>query len=185
MATYPLTPNFSQLSMTVIDASIPQKEATRRKKKVAQTFARIHQLHDELNQQLYTHPTERPAIQSPADAFKILDYFIGALDHEELWILNLDTRNRVMNIVKLYQGSVNCSQVRIAEVFRQAVIDNSPSIILGHNHPSSDCTPSPDDVHLTREIHQVGKILGIEMLDHLVVSHGAYVSLKERGLGFS
>jgi DNA repair protein RadC len=89
-----------------------------------------------------------------------------------------------MNLVKLYQGSVNSSQVRVGEVFRQAVIDNSSGIIVAHNHPSGDNTPSPDDVAVTRAIVQAGKLLDIEVLDHLVISKGHFVSLKERGLGF-
>ena len=110
---------------------------------------------------------------------------MGSLDHEELWVLNLDTRNRLMHPFKLYQGSVNTSQVRISEVFRQAIIDNSPTILVAHNHPSGDATPSPEDVGVTRAIFQAGKLLDIEVLDHLVVSRDRFVSLKERGLGFN
>ena len=98
--------------------------------------------------------------------------------------MNLDTRNRLMDLVKLYQGSVNTSQVRVAEVFRAAITDNAPSIILAHNHPSSDCSPSPEDVAVTRAIVQGGKLLDIDCLDHLIVTHDRFVSLKERGLGF-
>ena len=98
--------------------------------------------------------------------------------------MNLDTRNRLMHLVKLYQGSVNTSQVRVAEVFRQAIADNAPSILLAHNHPSGDPTPSPDDVAVTRSICQAGKLLDIDLLDHLIVTRDRYVSLKERGLGF-
>ena len=99
-------------------------------------------------------------------------------------MIALDTRNRVMNLTKLYQGSVNQSQVRIGEIFRQAITDNAPSIIVAHNHPSGDPTPSPDDVAVTRQIFQAGKLLDIEFLDHLIIGAGRYVSLKDRGLGF-
>ena len=99
-------------------------------------------------------------------------------------MINLDTRNRVMSLTKLYQGSVNLSQVRVGEVFRQAILDNAPAIILAHNHPSGEPTPSPDDVAVTRAIVQAGKLLDIDVLDHLVVCQGRFVSLKERGLGF-
>ena len=172
--------DYSQLVMTGFDV----KAHPKRKRKVEATLARLRQLHDELNAQLYTHPTERPSIRSPADAADILMVFIGNLDHEELWVVNLDTRNRVMSLVQLYKGSVNSSQVRVAEVFRQAIIDNSPAILLAHNHPSGDVSPSPDDVAVTRGIVQAGKLLDIDCLDHIVVSGGRYVSLKERGLGF-
>ena len=91
-----------------------------RKRKVEKTLAGIRKLHEDLNVVLYSHPTERPTITSPADAFDLLQVFIGPLDHEELWVMNLDTRNRLMHLVKLYQGSVNSSQVRVAEVFRAA-----------------------------------------------------------------
>lgn len=173
-----------QISFPTIDATDPRRPATERKQKVKQTFAKIRQLHDELNAQLYSNPKERPTIQSPRDAADILEYFIGALDHEEMWIVNLDTRNRVMSLVKLYVGSVNSSQVRVGEVFRQAIIDNCKAIVVAHNHPSSDITPSPDDVAVTRAIVQAGRLLDIDVLDHLVVSNGKFCSLKERGLGF-
>ena len=91
------------------------------------TLAEIRKLHEELNAELYGKPTERPTIQSPSDAFNILLPFLGPLDHEELWVINLDTRNRVMSLTKLYQGSVNQSQVRVSEVFRQAITDNAPA----------------------------------------------------------
>ena len=98
--------------------------------------------------------------------------------------MNLDTRNRVMSIVALYRGSVNSSQVRVAEVFRQAVLDNSPAIILSHNHPSGDASPSPDDVVVTKAIAQAGKLMDIDVIDHVIIARGRYVSLKEMGVGF-
>ena len=185
MSIYTAPPEISQLPLIELDPSNSSKSAIRHKKKVEETFARIRQLHDELNTQLYSHPKERPAIHCPADAANILDYFIGALDHEELWVVDLDTRNRLMSLVKLYQGSVNTSQVRVAEVFRQAILENAPAVIVAHNHPSGDISPSPEDINLTRAIHQASKLLDIDLLDHLIVSQGRYASLKERGLGFS
>jgi len=155
------------------------------RRNVDRTLAEIRKLHEQLNAQLYTHPTERPVIHHPGDAFEILHCFIGPLDHEELWVLNLDTRNRVMSMTTLYKGSVNSSQVRIGEVFRQAIIENAPAIIIAHNHPSSDPTPSPDDVAVTRGIVEAGKLLDISVLDHIIVTRDRFVSLKEGGLGFS
>jgi DNA repair protein RadC len=81
-------------------------------------------------------------------------------------------------------GSLNSSLVRIGEVFKQAIRLNSAAIILVHNHPSGDPTPSPDDVLVTRQVVEAGKLLDIEVLDHLVIGQGRYVSLRERGLGF-
>ena len=161
-----------------------QRPQTRPKRLVAETLAKLHQLHDELNAQLYAHPTERPVIHSPKDAYDVLNCFMSVLDHEELWVINLDTRHRMMNLVKLYQGSVNSSQIRVAEIFRPAIADNAPSILLAHNHPSGDPTPSPDDVSVTHSIVEAGKLLDIEVLDHLVICPDKFVSLKERGLGF-
>lgn len=172
----------SQLVLNGFNSSAPKPSKQR---KVSETLAKLRQLHDELNAQLYSHPTERPTIQTPADAFDILRCFLGSLDHEELWVLNLDTRNRVMHLVKLYQGSANTSQVRIAEVFRAAIADNAVSILIAHNHPSGDVTPSPDDVAVTRAIVQAGKLLDISVLDHLIITHDRFSSLKERGLGFN
>jgi RadC-like JAB domain len=155
-----------------------------RKHKVQRTLAEIRRLHDQLNSDLYAKPTERPVVHSPSDAFQIVQTFMGFLDHEELWVVNLDTRNRVMSLTKLYQGSVNSSQVRIGEVFRQAIIENAPGIIIAHNHPSGDVSPSPEDVSVTRAIVQAGKLLEIDVLDHIVVSKDKFTSLKEKGLGF-
>jgi DNA repair protein RadC len=174
----------AQLVLNGFDEPSARKQTLRRKREIAGTLAKLRQLHDELNAELATHPTERPSIHSPTDAFDILRYFLAYLDHEEMWVVNLDTRNRVKNLVKLYQGSVNTSQVRVAEVFRQAIIDNAPTILLAHNHPSGDASPSPDDVAVTRAIVQAGKLLDIDVLDHLVISQGGFISLKERGLGF-
>ena len=175
----------SQLVLCGFDNTPAQLSHKRQKHLVSETLARLRQLHDKLNSQLYSHPTQRPAIHTPSDANNILQPFIGHIDHEELWVMNLDTRNRLMHLVKLYQGSVNTSQVRVAEVFRAAIADNAPSIVLAHNHPSGDPTPSPDDVSLTRALVQAGKLLDIDVLDHLIVTNDRFVSLKERSLGFS
>lgn len=184
LAVHEATGEYTQLIINGFDVKSKQIPNLKRQRKVAETLARLRQLHDELNAELCTRPKERPSIQSPADAFNILECFLGNLDHEELWVVNLDTRNRVMSLVQLYKGSVNSSQVRVGEVFRQAIIDNAPGILVAHNHPSSDPSPSPEDVAVTRAIVQAGKLLDISCLDHIVVGSGRYVSLKERGLGF-
>jgi DNA repair protein RadC len=130
------------------------------------------------------NPDEQPAIHSPNDAAELVRYDMSGLDQEELWVLLLDTRNRVLHIEHLYKGSVNSSQVRVAELFKAAIVRRATGIIVAHNHPSGDPTPSPDDVAITRTLVQAGKLLDIELLDHLVIGRGRYVSLKERGLGF-
>ncbi|MDP1548379.1 MAG: DNA repair protein RadC [Anaerolineales bacterium] len=129
-------------------------------------------------------PQERPAINSPADAAALLQYEMSALEQEHLRVLLLDRRNRVNEIVEVYKGSVNSSQVRVGELFKDAIRANASAIIVAHNHPSGDPTPSPDDVAVTRAIVQAGKLLDIDVLDHLVIGQGKWVSLKERGLGF-
>jgi DNA repair protein RadC len=129
-------------------------------------------------------PDERVAIHSPGEAAELVKYDMSALEQEELRIMLLDVRNRVQGIVTQYRGSVNSSQVRVAEIFREAIRRNAVHIIVVHNHPSGDPTPSPDDVALTRALVQAGKLLDIEVLDHLVIGGMDWVSLKERGLGF-
>jgi DNA repair protein RadC len=156
-----------------------------RNRNIEKTLAHLRQLHDELNAQLYDYPTERPVINSPGDAAQLFIPFIGFLDHEEMWIACLDTRNRIRCLVALYKGSVNTSQVRVGEVFRQAIIENATAIVVAHVHPSGICDPSPDDISVTRAIVQAGKLLDIETLDHLVIGGNRFVSMKERGLGFS
>lgn len=130
-------------------------------------------------------PAERPAIHSPADAAALVQYEMSALTQEELRVLLLDTRNRVLRIETIYRGSLNSSQVRVGELFKAAISRNAASLIVVHNHPSGDPTPSPDDVAVTRAIVQAGKLLDIDVLDHLVIGLGKFVSLKERGLGFN
>jgi DNA repair protein RadC len=129
-------------------------------------------------------PDERAAIQSPADAAALVQYEMAGLPQEHLRVINLDTRNRVINIEKLYVGSLNASTVRVGEIFKPAIQRNAAAIIVLHNHPSGDPTPSPEDIALTRSIVQAGKLLDIEVLDHLVIGQGKWVSLKGRELGF-
>ncbi len=130
-------------------------------------------------------PDEKPMINSPADAAALVQYEMCALEQEHLRVILLDRRNRVQDIVEVYKGSVNSSQVRIGELFKEAVRRNASAVIVIHNHPSGDPTPSPDDVAVTRGIVQAGKLLDIDVLDHLVMGQGKWVSLKERGLGFA
>jgi len=129
-------------------------------------------------------PEERPTINSPADAAALVQYEMSALEQEHLRVLLLDTKNHVLDIVEVYRGSVNMSQVRVGEVFKAAIRRNATAVIVVHNHPSGDATPSPDDVAVTRAFVQAGKLIDVDVLDHLVIGQGKYVSLKERGLGF-
>lgn len=130
-------------------------------------------------------PDERPMINSPADAAALVQYDMSALEQEHLRVVLLDRRNRVLETAEVYKGSVNSSQIRIGEVFKEAIRKNASALIVIHNHPSGDPTPSPDDVAVTRAIVQAGKLLDVDVLDHLVIGHGRWISLKERGLGFA
>lgn len=130
-------------------------------------------------------PDERPTIHSPADAAELVKYEMSALEQEHLKVMLMDTRNRVLDIVEVYRGSLNSSHVRVGELFKSAIRRNAAAIIVVHNHPSGDPTPSPDDIAVTRAIVEAGKLLDISVLDHLVIGSGRHVSLKERGLGFS
>ena len=97
----------------------------------------------------------------------------------------LDTRNGVLASRTVYRGNVSAALVRIGELFRDAVRLHAARIILiPHNHPSGDPTPSPDDLHLTAEAVAAGRLLDIAVLDHLVIGHGAFVSLRDRGVAF-
>ncbi len=129
-------------------------------------------------------PEERPAIQSPEDAAGLLLYEMAALEQEHLRVLLLDTRNLLERTVEVYRGSLNTSLIRIGGVFRDAVRYHAAAIIVAHNHPSGDPTPSPEDVNVTKAIVEAGRLLDIEVLDHLVIGRGRYVSLKSQGLGF-
>ncbi len=128
---------------------------------------------------------ERPAIASPEDVVNLIGFEMAALEQEQLRVVLLDTKNRIIRSPMVYQGSVNEASVRIGELFREAVRVNAVSIILVHNHPSGDPTPSGADVALTVEVVAAGKLLDIAVVDHLVIGQGKHVSLKRLGLGFA
>ena len=126
---------------------------------------------------------DRPVINSPADAAALVQYEMSLLEQEHLKVILVDTRNRVLDIVEIYHGSVNSSQVRVGEIFVPALRRMAPAILICHNHPSGDPTPSPDDVSMTRAVLGAAKLLDIDFLDHLIIGSGSrWVSLKERGL---
>ena len=127
---------------------------------------------------------ERPIVNSPADAAALVQHEMSLLEQEYLKVIVLNTRNHVLDIVEITHGSVNSSQVRVAEVLRPAVERNSPAIIAVHNHPSGDPKPSPEDIKITQAIREAGKLMDIELLDHLIIGKGSYTSLKEKKLGF-
>lgn len=134
---------------------------------------------------MLTEPEERVQIKSPTDATHLLMLEMSHLDQEEVRVICLDTRNFIQTITPVYKGAVNSAMIRCGEIFKEAVRRNSPSIIMAHNHPSGSPDPSPEDVQVTRQIVEAGKLLDVELLDHLIIGHGRYVSMRERGLGFT
>ncbi len=200
----------AELLAILLRVGVPGESAVQVGQRLLQTFGGISGLHKasfvELSQQhgiklakaaqikaaielghrlVLESPEERPTVHSPADAAVLVQYEMSALEQEELRVLLLDTRNRVLHIETVYRGSVNSSQVRVAEIFKAAIRRNALNIIVIHNHPSGDPTPSPDDVAITRAILEAGKLLDVSVLDHIIVGSGRFISLKERGLGFT
>lgn len=131
-----------------------------------------------------TAPQERLRVSSPSDAANLLMSEMALLEQEHLRVILLDTRNRVLNMPTIYIGSLNTSVIRIGELFKPAIKENAAAIIVAHNHPSGNPAPSPEDISVTRQIVQAGALLSIDVLDHIVIGHNQFVSLKERGLGF-
>ena len=127
---------------------------------------------------------ELPQVRQPADAANLVMAEMSLLEQEHLRVLILDTKNRVLASPTVYIGSVNTSLIRVAEMLRDAVRLNAPAVIIVHNHPSGDPTPSPEDVGVTKQLVEAGKLLDIDVLDHLIVGWQRFVSMKERGLGF-
>ena len=123
-------------------------------------------------------------IGSPQDAYEFFRLEMTDLPQEQLRVMTLDTKMRILSLHMVYQGTLNQSPVRAAEVFRPAIVDSAYGIIVAHNHPSGDPTPSADDVRTTRALVETGNLLGIVLLDHLVIGHDTFVSMKEKGLGF-
>ncbi len=139
----------------------------------------------ELGRRLLTAPDlDRPIIRCPADAAQlVLD--MGLLEQEHLRVLLLNTKNHVLGSREVYKGSLNSSLIRVGELFKEALRQNCAAIILVHNHPSGDPSPSRDDIQVTRQAVEAGKLLDVAVLDHLVVGRGdRWLSMKERGLGF-
>jgi DNA repair protein RadC len=141
----------------------------------------------ELGQRLMREElAEHPKMASPEDIVRLVQADMSVLDHEQLWILLLDTKNRVVRIVPQYIGSLNQSTVRIAELFKAAIKENCAAIAVVHNHPSGDPTPSPEDVRVTQDLVEAGRLLDVEVVDHVIIGRGRtpWTSLRQRGLGF-
>jgi DNA repair protein RadC len=121
----------------------------------------------------------RYKIRTPADAANLVMLDLAYLDTEQMRILLLDAKGQLVEKVSLYQGTANSSVLRASEVFRPAIIRNCPGLILCHNHPSGDPAPSPEDIASTRQLVEAGRILDIELVDHIIIGHQRFASLKE------
>lgn len=147
--------------------------------KIAQIMAAL-----EIGKRLATsQPNERPLVNKAEDAARlVLD--MAHLQQEHVRVILLDTARRVIAIPTVYIGTLNASVLRVSEIYREAITRNSPAIILAHNHPSGDPTPSPEDVELTRSLIAAGKLLDITLLDHIIIGQRGWTSFKESGLAF-
>ncbi len=130
------------------------------------------------------NPQNRPSIGSPEDVHNLVGVEMSQLTQEKLRVLLLNTKNRVVAMRDVYQGTVNSASIRVAEILRPAVRENCPYIIVAHNHPSGDPTPSPEDILVTRRLNQSAEMMDIELLDHIVIGQQSFVSMKQRNLGF-
>ena len=131
-------------------------------------------------------PDERPQVKSPADVANLVMGDMAYFEQEHMRVLMLNMKNYVLNNWRqsLYKGTLNSSVLRVGEIFREAIRCNAAAIIVVHNHPSGDPTPSREDIRVTREIRQAGTLLDIDLLDHVIIGAQRHTSMKEKGLGF-
>lgn len=128
-------------------------------------------------------PREHPCvIKKPEDVFELMRFEVGHRMVEEFWIIPLNTKNHVINKERVSIGTINSAIVGIREVYRSLIQRNAFAWIAIHNHPSGICDPSPEDIQLTNRLAEAGELLGIQLLDHVIVSTDSYCSIKERGL---
>ena len=132
-----------------------------------------------------TQPQERAVIRYPQDVANLLQGELGLLDQEHMRVLLLNTRNQVLGTSDVYRGSVHTAVVRIGELFRDALRQNAPAIILVHNHPSGDPHPSSEDIAMTKQAIEAGELLDVDVLDHVILAQGRFESMKTKKLAFS
>ncbi len=126
----------------------------------------------------------RPIIRSPEELAEMLLGEMSLLDQEHVRVALLDARQRIMSIPTVYIGSPHTTHIRVADLFSDAIRDKASSIVLLHNHPSGDPTPSSADGMMTRQVYDAGRLMDIDLFDHLVIGGGRYVSMRAMGLGF-
>lgn len=135
----------------------------------------------EFGRRLVYNAPVRSEIRSVYDVVEQVQGLMGHLDHEQFRALLLDTKHRVLEIHKVSKGHLNGTLVHPREVFKPAIRRSSDAIIVVHNHPSGDPTPSPEDLAVTRRLVAAGRIVGIEVLDHVILGAGTFVSLRQEG----
>lgn len=121
---------------------------------------------------------ERPRLRCAEDIYEYIHYQMEQLDHEELHVISLDTKNYVISEEMVYRGTINSSNIRVAEIFKRPMLLNAASFVMVHNHPSGDPTPSAADIVTTRNVIAAGKTLDLPLLDHLIIGAGTYASIK-------
>jgi DNA repair protein RadC len=136
--------------------------------------------HDETGRSL----EESLTISCPADGYAYLRGEMAELEREQIRVLTLTVKNTIISAPMIYQGTISGTHVRVAEIFRPAIIDNAAAVLVAHNHPSGDPEPSAEDIHITRKIVEAGRLLDVDVLDHIIISSSGFVSMRERGLGF-
>lgn len=121
------------------------------------------------------------SIRSPEDGYKLMRHFLGDLDREAFIVIALDTKNQPTSINICHVGSLNSSIVHPREVMKSAILSNAASILVGHNHPSGQPEPSREDIAVTHRLVEAGKVIGIDLIDHIIVGDETFTSLKEKG----
>ena len=121
------------------------------------------------------------SVRSPEDGYHLMNHFLGDLDREAFIVISLDTKNQPLSINICHVGSLNASIVHPREVMKSAILSNAASIMVGHNDPSGQSSPSPEDIDVTKRLLKAGMIIGIDLLDHIIVGDDNFVSLKEKG----
>lgn len=125
---------------------------------------------------------ENYKILTPKDAASLIMDELKVFDKEHLYVIMLNTKNVVIKISDVSVGSLNSSIVHPREVYNEPIVKHAASIIICHNHPSGDPEPSSEDINITKRLKECGKIIGIELLDHIIIGDGVYISLKEKGI---
>lgn len=124
-------------------------------------------------------------LTKPAEVYEFLRLEMAGLEQEQLRVLSLTTKHHVISAPTVYQGTIGSTPIRVAEIFRPAIVANAAAIIVAHNHPSGDPAASPDDIHATKTLIEAGRLLDIPVLDHIIIAARGFVSLRETGYGLS